>query len=123
MKKVVFIAVICALLLGAGWTATADRGGSLSGPRLSTHIVTATDGVGGVDNEFKSVAALCDPGEVVTGGGMEVASINPDIAIVTNAPTEDFDSTGLQGWILTLAYDQPTYTVDFTAFAICAPGR
>ena len=96
--------------------------GRAPGPALITHIVTETDTVGGTGNEFKSAVALCALGEVVTGGGMEVVSINPEVAVVTNAPTEDYDSTGQQGWIVTLMWDEPDFSADFTAFAICAPG-
>ena len=68
--------------------------------------------------------AACGGGQETdkTADSSEIASINPEVAIVTNAPTEDYDSTGLQGWIVTLAWDQPDFSADFTAFAICAAG-
>ena len=122
MKKILLTAAVCMVVLGGSWTAAAGPGGGSSGPKLTTHIATDTDTIGGTGNEFKAAVALCEPGEVVTGGGMEVASINPEVAIVTNAPTEDFDFTGLQGWIVTLAWDEPVFDAEFTAFAICAPG-
>ena len=52
---------------------------------------------------------------------MEVASINPAIAIVTNAPIENLESTGRQGWIVTLARDEPIFLAAFNSFAIRAP--
>lgn len=82
---------------------------------LTTRIVTAghtlpPDGFGGVTAE-------CGEGEVVVGGGMEIASINPEVAIVTNAPLTP--AGGPQGWQLTVSAGGP---VGITAFAICARG-
>jgi hypothetical protein len=90
---------------------------SLGGGAMSTRIVTA----GAVLEGFTGVAAECDHGEVVLGGGLEVASINPGIGIVTNAPITLTD--GRQGWQVTMHFDEnPELSVPFTAFAVCAPG-
>lgn len=120
MKGLIFVAAVCALVLGGSWALAAGPG--LPGPKLTTHIVTAQENLGGPTGDFDQAVALCEPGEVVTGGGMEVASINPAVAVVTNGPTEDFESTGQQGWIVTLALDEPAPETPFTSFAICARG-
>jgi len=54
---------------------------------------------------------------VVLGGGFQVASINPDVAVVTNAPLTLDD--GRQGWHVTLSAGGP---VQMWTFAVCAPG-
>ncbi len=118
MRKTAFAVVVCMFVLGGSWSVAAGPGG----PKLTTHIVTESESIGGPAGGFKAAVALCDAGEVVTGGGMEVASINPGVAVVTNAPTDDFESTGRQGWIVTLAWDEPTFDAEFTSFAICTPG-
>lgn len=88
---------------------------ALAGPALTTRVVTAhatlpPDGFGGVTAE-------CGEHEVVLGGGFEIASINPDVAIVTNAPLILPESP--QAWQLTVSAGGP---VEVAAFAICAPG-
>jgi hypothetical protein len=93
-----------AVALGAGLvTRTVSAAGSLTHPG------------------FNGVAAECSRGEVVLGGGFEVASINPDIGIVTNAPITLPD--GRQAWQVTMhsavSSGDPT---PFSAFAVCALG-
>ena len=93
----------------------AESPATLGGGKLVTRIVTAertlpADGFGGLTAE-------CGEGEVVLGGGFEVASINPDTAIVTNAPLTLTD--GRQGWHVTLSAGGP---VQMWTFAVCAPG-
>jgi hypothetical protein len=82
---------------------------------VTTRYVTATtvlptDGFGGVTAE-------CDHGEVVLGGGFGQASINPDVAIVTNAPITLAD--GRQGWQSTVSAGLP---IQIWAYAVCAHG-
>jgi hypothetical protein len=87
------------------------------GAGISTRIVMASAVLEG----FTGVAAECDHGEVVLGGGLEVASINPDIGIVTNGPITLGD--GRQAWQVTMHFDGGSeIPVPFNAFAVCAPG-
>jgi hypothetical protein len=85
------------------------------GSALATRIVTAPTTL--PDDGFGGTLAECGEGEVVLGGGFEIASINPDIAIVTNAPLMLDDDR--QGWLVTINAGGP---IDLTAFAVCAPG-
>lgn len=85
------------------------------GAGLTTRIVVA--GLTLPPDGFGGVAAECDAGEVVLGGGFEIASINPDTAIVTNAPLTLPD--GRQAWQVTFSAGGP---VDISSFAVCAPG-
>lgn len=71
-----------------------------------------------------AVLAMCDAGEVVTGGGYEVASIGDTWVLNTNGPVT---IDGLEGWMVALhhfpspeGYTNPSF--DVTAIAVCAPG-
>lgn len=98
---------------------TLGTGGG-GGAGVSTRVVMASDTIGGTDGEFKGASALCDEGEVVTGGGMEIQWMNPEISIITNAPVT---VGGLQGWQVTLGVDPSGSTsAPFFAIAICTPG-
>lgn len=86
---------------------------AVDGMGLTTRVVTANDVL--PDDGFGGVTAECGEGEVVLGGGFQIASINPDVAIVTNAPLTD----GRQGWHATFSAGAP---VEVWAFAVCTPG-
>jgi hypothetical protein len=95
---------------GAEQEITLGGGSALATRIVKEQITLPEDG-------FGSALAECGEGEVVLGGGFELASINPDTAIVTNAPlTLDDDR---QGWLVTMNALGP---VPLTAFAVCAPG-
>jgi hypothetical protein len=89
------------------------------GAGLVTRIVEATGSL--THPGFSGVAAECDQGEVVLGGGLEVESINPDVGITTSAPITLRD--GRQAWQVTMhssvSGGDPTA---FRAYAVCAPG-
>lgn len=69
------------------------------------------------EDGFGGLTAECDHGEVVLGGGFEIESINPDMAIVTNAPLVLDDSR--QAWQVTISAGG---AVPLRAYAVCAPG-
>jgi hypothetical protein len=69
------------------------------------------------EDGFGGIAAECDHGEVVLGGGFEIASINPETVVVTNAPIVLGD--GRHSWQVTVNAGGP---VPISAFAVCAPG-
>jgi hypothetical protein len=92
------------------------------GSGLVTRKVSAVGHVGPISDIPPTAAdtayAYCNPGEVVLGGGYGLASINPDVAVWTNAP---FDIEGKVGWMVSVVNDTEG-EFDFWAFAICGVG-
>jgi hypothetical protein len=92
------------------------------GSGLVTRKVTASGHVGPISDipptAADSAYAYCAPGEVVLGGGYGLASINPDVAVWTNAP---FDIDGKVGWMVSVVNDTEG-EFDFWVYAICGVG-
>jgi hypothetical protein len=75
-------------------------------------------------NSWGAVYAMCDEGEVVTGGGHEVAAIGHTWVMNQSEPVT---LDGVQGWMVALhhfpAPEGETYPdLSVTAIAVCAPG-
>jgi hypothetical protein len=87
------------------------------GEGLVTRRVVASEIIS--PDTFEGVSALCDPGEVVLGGGHQQASINPEVVVVTDAPYLDGDR---QGWLVAITNPSEIYDFELWAYAICAPG-
>ncbi len=88
--------------------------------QLRTRQVIAEGAVEG--GQYRTATAWCGPGEVVTGGGVEVAAIAPDYTVFSDVPIEE---AGLQGWqgAVSRPYADPEQVVAFSVVAICAPGE
>lgn len=86
------------------------------GPALTLYYIEESSTTSG---PFPSKFVLCDPGDIVTGGG---SATNSDLTLLNDFPTEGFGSPGPginNGWIN--RYSNPgLLTVSVTAFAICA---
>lgn len=85
-----------------------------------TRTVTEMEWLIGVD--WIGVEAMCAPGEVVTGGGYTLGSINPLVAVNSDNPIE---IDGVQGWQATVAYSGPEgdgHEAEVWVHAICAGG-
>jgi hypothetical protein len=101
-------------LSGAGCGAV-ESPVTLGGAGLVTRTVVADRVL--PDDGFGALIAECGHGEVVLGGGFEIASVGPETAIITNAPHTLDD--GRQGWLVSMSAGGPA---EIWSFAICAPG-
>ncbi len=75
-------------------------------------------------NSWGAVYAMCDEGEVVTGGGHEVAAIGHTWVMNQSEPVT---IDGVEGWMVALhhfpAPEGETYPdLSVAAIAVCAPG-
>jgi hypothetical protein len=86
---------------------------------VQTRWVHAT--VTSPEGSWLTAEAMCDRGEVVTGGGFTAESIGDTYVVHVNGPAE---VDGREGWFVSLHhFDDPAtdYPFDFTATAVCAP--
>jgi len=89
----------------------------LSDKGITTHQVTASDTAPSLG--MKGVMARCAAGEVVGGGGYEMATISQVVQPLTNAPLQ---VDGIEGWQVTITNDSGA-AVAFDAYAICTAGE
>lgn len=93
---------------------------SLGTAQFYTRQVAVSGWVQG--GQYEAVQAMCGPGEVVTGGGVAVASIGLDYTVFEDSPiTVD----GLEGWqgAVSRPYADPEQDLEFWVTAICASGQ
>jgi hypothetical protein len=103
----VVVAVGAALIFGPGVASGAK-------PQITARHADATVGSGG----FEQAIAECLDGEVATGGGFQIVSVNPDLYVEQNAPLSPGAGSSVWRWAVALV--NPTgVPVDFTAYAMC----
>jgi len=88
---------------------------SIGAPLATRRVVAGATAPAG---DYNQAVAECPVGQVVLGGGYETATIHPDVRPFTNAPME---INGRQGWYVTVI-NESGVDIEFSAFAICAPG-
>jgi hypothetical protein len=72
-----------------------------------------------LDSSPKSVRAICDAGDQITGGGNFVGGIG-GLHVTASLPSYSFDGTGREAWEVRADEDVPTtVTWRASAFAIC----
>jgi hypothetical protein len=103
----VVVAVGAALIVGPGVASGAK-------PLITVRYTDATVGSGGFE---QAIAEVLD-GEVATGGGFQIVSVNPDLYVEQNAPLSPGANSSVWRWAVALV--NPTgVSVDFTAYAMC----
>jgi len=87
----------------------------------TTRVVTDADEMSW--NDQGVVYAMCDPGEVVVGGGYTIDNIGPNTFVNMDQPLQD--EHGNQGWMIMpsyTAFEDDGYDGHVTEWAICTPG-
>jgi hypothetical protein len=116
LVSLVALALSTLLLGGAAFARPLLSGGAAhTSPRIPATIRTVHATVPAHD--LGSAQARCQAGYVVTGGGYELATINPAVNAFTNAP---FQSSTRYGWNVSVI-NESGVDVDITAFAVCTP--
>ena len=72
-----------------------------------------------VAGDLTQVIASCAEGYHVTGGGYEIAAINPALFVHQNTPLTPVANSGAWGWAVTILNETPG-SVNFGVFALCA---
>ena len=86
---------------------------------VSTKVIVVTEQGTAPNNELVQVIASCPSGFELTGGGYEIASINPAIFVHQDTPLTPEINEGLWGWAVTLLNDGTGGDVDFSVQAVC----
>jgi hypothetical protein len=117
MRRIWIIALVFALV---GAMAASMAGGILGGPASAaspglkglTQRIEMTKVVLGA-NTTVEVDATCEPSELLTGGGYEVASIGSQDKVYLNGPKDQ--ST----WVVEVANNSSYQIHDVVAYAVC----
>ena len=83
-------------------------------PKFTVESVTGTL----VDGDLGQLIASCDQGYHVTGGGYELASINPALFVHQDGPLEPSNNDGLWAWAVT-TLNESGVDVTWSVAALC----
>jgi len=86
---------------------------------VSTKVIAVTEQGTAANNNLVQVIASCPSSYDLTGGGYEIASINPAIFVHQDTPLTPEVNDGLWGWAVTLLNDNTGGDVDFSVQALC----
>lgn len=85
----------------------------------SDKVIAVTEGGTAHNNDLQQVIASCPADYALTGGGYEIASINPAIFVHQDTPLTPDVNDGLWGWAVTLLNDNTGGDVQFSVQALC----